>query len=95
MAITGDTIRDMAKLSRLRVSDDHLDDMTARFAATLALFDAQRAVPTDGVEPMAHPLDAVQPLRADAVTASDRRSELQAVAPLVEDGHYLVPRVVE
>ena len=50
---------------------------------------------TTGVEPMAHPQDAALRLRADAVTETDRRSAYQAVAPQVENGLYLVPKVIE
>jgi aspartyl-tRNA(Asn)/glutamyl-tRNA(Gln) amidotransferase subunit C len=85
----------MAQLARLRVDDGDVDDLASRFDAILGLFDALGAADTDGVEPMAHPLDAVQKLRADEVTETDQRDALQAVAPLVEDGLYLVPRVVE
>ena len=54
-----------------------------------------QAVDTSGVEPLANPLDARQRLRQDRVTEGDRRGEFQALAPAVEDGLYLVPRVVE
>ena len=50
---------------------------------------------TTGVEPMAHPLDLSQRLRADAVTETDARAEFQAIAPQTADGLYLVPRVIE
>lgn len=99
MATSSDTSRDlvleMAQLARLRVEDDDVAYLTTRFDAILGLFDALGAAGTDGVEPMAHPLDAVQKLRSDQVTETDQRDALQAVAPLVEDGLYLVPRVVE
>ena len=95
MAISKDTIRDMAQLARLRVDEAEIGDLTRRFAAVLNLFEALGRADVDGVAPMAHPLDATQTLREDAVTEGNRRDELQAVAPLVEDGLYLVPRVVE
>jgi aspartyl-tRNA(Asn)/glutamyl-tRNA(Gln) amidotransferase subunit C len=50
---------------------------------------------TDNVEPMAHPMDQVQRLRADAVTETDNRKKFQAIAPQVEAGLYLVPKVIE
>jgi len=50
---------------------------------------------TDGVEPMAHPMDQVQRLRADTVTEQDNREKFQAIAPQVEAGLYLVPKVIE
>ncbi|MEQ8515080.1 MAG: Asp-tRNA(Asn)/Glu-tRNA(Gln) amidotransferase subunit GatC, partial [Chromatocurvus sp.] len=46
-------------------------------------------------EPLSNPLDAHQPLRADIVTESDRRDDFQAIAPAVENGLYLVPKVIE
>jgi aspartyl-tRNA(Asn)/glutamyl-tRNA(Gln) amidotransferase subunit C len=52
-------------------------------------------IDTEGVEPLAHPLDAVQRLRADEVTELNQRDKLQAVAPAVEEGLFLVPKVIE
>lgn len=95
MSVTGDTIREIAQLARLRVNDNELAALTGSFNAILDLFEQLQAAPTDGVEPMANPLDASQALRDDQVTEENQREELQAVAPLVEDGLYLVPRVVE
>jgi aspartyl-tRNA(Asn)/glutamyl-tRNA(Gln) amidotransferase subunit C len=54
-----------------------------------------QAVDTRGVEPMSHALDVVQRLREDAVTEPDQHALLQSVAPQVEGGHYLVPKVIE
>jgi aspartyl-tRNA(Asn)/glutamyl-tRNA(Gln) amidotransferase subunit C len=52
-------------------------------------------VDTTGVEPLAHAIDAIATLRADAVTEQVDRDSLQAGAPRVEEGYYLVPRVIE
>jgi aspartyl-tRNA(Asn)/glutamyl-tRNA(Gln) amidotransferase subunit C len=95
MAISNDTVRDMAQLARLRVDEDEIEDLTQRFSAVLDLFEVLGSADVAGVAPMAHPLDATQTLRDDVVTEGNRRDELQAVAPLVENGLYLVPRVVE
>lgn len=95
MSVSGDTIREIAQLARLRVEDDELPAMTSSFNTILDLFEQLQAAPTDGVEPMANPLDASQSLRDDLVTESNQREALQAVAPLTEDGLYLVPRVVD
>lgn len=95
MSVDSDTIRDIAQLARLRVEEEELPALTEAFNATLALFEQLKAAPTEGVSPMANPLDASQPLRMDVVTESDQREALQASAPQVEDGLYLVPRVVE
>ncbi|WP_156490761.1 Asp-tRNA(Asn)/Glu-tRNA(Gln) amidotransferase subunit GatC, partial [Oleiphilus sp. HI0086] len=50
---------------------------------------------TEDIPPMAHPMDAVQVLRPDVVTESDKREKLQTVAPNTEDGLFLVPKVIE
>ena len=59
------------------------------------MVDRMAAVPTEGIEPMAHPQEAMQRLRADVVTEGDQRESFQSVAPEIEDGLYLVPKVVE
>ena len=61
----------------------------------LAMVDEMSAVDTDGVEPMSHPQEVTQRLRADRVTEADQREIFQSLAPAVEDGLYLVPKVIE
>ncbi|WOJ98325.1 Asp-tRNA(Asn)/Glu-tRNA(Gln) amidotransferase subunit GatC [Congregibacter brevis] len=95
MSVSGDTIREIAQLARLRVEDDELPELTVSFNAILDLFEQLQAAPTDGVEPMANPLDNRQTLREDIVTEENQRGALQSTAPLTEDGLYLVPRVVD
>ena len=95
MSITSDSISAIAYLARLRVEEDELPALTESFNAILDLFEQMQGIPTAGVVPMAHPLDACQPLRDDVVTEQNLRDALQSVAPQTEDGLYLVPRVVE
>jgi len=59
------------------------------------MVDEMRAVDTSGIEPMAHPQEIHQRMREDAVIEEDRRALFQAIAPQVEDGLYLVPKVIE
>lgn len=84
-----------AHLARLGLSDSETSGYVDDLVRILGMVDQLQAVDTDGVAPMAHPLDATQPLRADEVSESDQREQLQHCAPAVEDGLYLVPRVVE
>ena len=63
--------------------------------AILAMVDQMAAAQTAGVEPMAHPQEAAQRLRGDAVTEGDRREAFQGIAPATQDGLYLVPQVIE
>ena len=68
---------------------------TATLNNILGLIDAMQAVDTTGIEPLAHPLEATQRLRADTVTEQNQRDAYQAVAPAVENGLFLVPKVIE
>ncbi|WP_054112856.1 Asp-tRNA(Asn)/Glu-tRNA(Gln) amidotransferase subunit GatC [Marinagarivorans algicola] len=88
-------IQQLAKLARLHIADDQADEVTNRISTVLALVDQLSAVDTEGVAPMAHPLDAVQILRADEITEPNVREQMQAIAPATEDGLFLVPKVID
>ena len=95
MPITPEDVNSIAHLARLGVDQDKLDDYAAELSNMLNLVDQLNAVDTTGVEPMAHPGHAKAWLREDSVTESDQREALQAPAPLVEQGLFLVPKVIE
>lgn len=95
MAIASSDIAKLAHLARIAVSDDEVGQVTERISDVLNLVDQLQAVDTEGVKPMAHPLDTTQRLRADQVTEPNQRDHFQAIAPATEDGLYLVPRVIE
>lgn len=95
MAIAPSDIAKLAHLARIAVPDSEVDQVTQRISDVLDLVDQLQAADTEGVQPMAHPLDAIQRLRADQVTEPNQRDEFQAIAPATEDGLYLVPRVIE
>ena len=95
MALDQDQIRDIAALSRLQIDDTQVSEYQKNLSNILDLVDQLAAVDTSAVEPMAHPLDAVQRLRADVVTETNERERFQRVAPQVAEGHYIVPKVVE
>lgn len=88
-------IEKLAKLVRLEINDETLGEVANSITEVLALVDQLQAADTNGVAPMAHPLDAVQILRADEVTEPNVREEFQAIAPATENGLYLVPKVIE
>ncbi len=88
-------IQQLAKLAQLHIADDQVDEVTNRISTVLALVDQLSAVDTEGVAPMAHPLDAVQILRADEITEPNVREQMQAIAPATEDGLFLVPKVID
>jgi len=95
MVIDGDEIARIAHLARLEVNEAGAERTTRELTNILEFVARMNAVNTDHVIPMAHPLDANQRLRADQITEIDRRSEFQAGAPAVENGLYLVPKVIE
>jgi len=95
MAIDGDEITRIAHLARLEVADEAVARTAEELANILEFVGQMNSVDTSDVTPMAHPLDANQRLRADQITETDRRSEYQAGAPAVENGLYLVPKVLE
>jgi aspartyl-tRNA(Asn)/glutamyl-tRNA(Gln) amidotransferase subunit C len=85
----------LAVLARLNVDDAVFDEVSQGISDVLALVEQLQAVDTQGVEPMAHPLDALQRLRADEVSEGNCRETFQAIAPQTEAGLYLVPKVIE
>jgi len=95
MSLVHDQVRRLARLARIALRPDETEAVLEQLNRVLALVDEMRRVDTAGVEPMAHPLDAVQRLRSDTVTEPDRRELYQSVAPAVEGGFYLVPKVIE
>jgi aspartyl-tRNA(Asn)/glutamyl-tRNA(Gln) amidotransferase subunit C len=95
MAIEQDEIEKVAELARIRISEDELGQVTDRITEILQMMDRLQTVDTDNVEPMANPMDATQQLRPDKVTEGNRRDAFQKIAPSVEDGLYLVPKVID
>ncbi|MBK8676096.1 MAG: Asp-tRNA(Asn)/Glu-tRNA(Gln) amidotransferase subunit GatC [Cellvibrionales bacterium] len=88
-------VEQLARLARLGLDDAVLARTTQSLGDVLTLIDQLQALDTAGVEPMSHPLDAVQRLRADVVSEPNQREALQAIAPAVADGLFLVPKVIE
>jgi len=95
MSLSHDQIRRIARLARIAIAPGEADALAARLNRVLALVEELRAVDTAGIEPMAHALELVQRLRPDEATEPDRRELYQSVAPAVQDGLYLVPKVIE
>ena len=95
MAFDKAEVEKIAQLARLYISDSEIDEVTGRIRDILALIDQMQSVDTNDVVPLAHPLDLTQRLREDDVTEFNRRGELQLLAPKVEQGLYLVPKVIE
>ncbi|BCA27199.1 Asp-tRNA(Asn)/Glu-tRNA(Gln) amidotransferase subunit GatC [Metapseudomonas otitidis] len=95
MALERSDVEKIAHLARLGLNEGDIPRTTETLNNILGLIDAMQAVDTDGVEPLAHPLEATQRLRADEVTEENHRDAYQAIAPAVENGLYLVPKVID
>ena len=95
MSLTIDDVRRIAKLARIAVTQDEVAATQQQLNRIFGLIEEMRAVDTSGIEPMAHAQDVMLRLREDVATAPDRRAAWQAVAPAVENGLYLVPKVIE
>ena len=95
MEVDRSHIEKLGELARLEMSEATIDEVTNRLANVLALVDQLQAADTDNVAPMAHPMDALQRLRADLVTEPNQRDAFQAIAPATQDGLYLVPKVID
>ncbi len=95
MALERTEVEKIAHLARLGLSEADLPRTTETLNNILGLIDRMQAVDTTGIEPLAHPLETTQRLRADVVTETNQREAFQAIAPALEEGLYLVPRVIE
>jgi len=95
MSLDAAEIKKIAHLARLGINAEDIPEYSRNLSDILAFVEQLNAVDTTGVEPLAHPLEATQRLRADEVTETDNRDSFQQVAPETEAGLYLVPQVIE
>lgn len=95
MSLNTNDIKKVAQLARLAMSEAEIDAAQAQLNGIFGLIAEMQAVDTAHVEPMSHSQDLTQRLRDDVVTEPNRREAFQAIAPQVEQGLYLVPKVIE
>ena len=99
MALNPQDVSRIAHLARLELSPREAGTMLAQLNGFFGIVEQMSAVDTRGVEPLYTPLSAVQQvalrLREDVVTETDQREANQRSAPAVEDGLFLVPKVIE
>lgn len=88
-------VHKVARLGALAITVEEEPAVKEKLTAIVGLFDELAGINTDGIEPMAHPLDQIQRLRDDAVSEQDIHDYVQKIAPSVEAGLYLVPKVIE
>jgi aspartyl-tRNA(Asn)/glutamyl-tRNA(Gln) amidotransferase subunit C len=95
MSLTRDDVKRAARLARLAIDEREADEVLAQLDRIFGMIAEMQAVDVTGVEPMAHAQDVVLRLRPDTVTEADQRELFQGIAPKVDDGLYLVPKVIE
>jgi aspartyl-tRNA(Asn)/glutamyl-tRNA(Gln) amidotransferase subunit C len=95
MALTLADVHRIAHLARIEIDATAATEVHRKLEAIFAMINELQAVDTTGIVPMAHAQDVMLPLRDDEVSDTDQHALFQSVAPAVEDGLYLVPRVVE
>lgn len=95
MALTADDVKKIAYLARLGINQQDIEAYTQDLSGLLELMKQMGETDTHDVMPMAHPMDQAQRLRVDEVTESDNRNNFQLIAPQVEEGLYLVPKVID
>jgi len=88
-------VKRIAHLARIEISEAQALQTQGQLNGIFGLIESMQAVDTEGVEPMSHAQDVMLRLREDAVTESDQRALFQSIAPQVEAGLYLVPKVIE
>ena len=95
MTISPEEIKKIAHLARLNLSEDDITLYAPQLSRILDLIEQMSKVDTTSVEPLAHSLDISQRLRPDAITELNLREKFMEIAPNVEAGLYLVPKVIE
>ncbi|CAG4910956.1 Asp-tRNA(Asn)/Glu-tRNA(Gln) amidotransferase subunit GatC [Paraburkholderia gardini] len=99
MALTLTDVKRIAHLARLELPDADAEQTLAQLNDFFGLVEQMQAVDTTGIAPLAHPIEQIEDvalrLRDDAATEVVRRDEFQRPAPAVQEGLYLVPKVLE
>jgi aspartyl-tRNA(Asn)/glutamyl-tRNA(Gln) amidotransferase subunit C len=95
MKLTISDVKRIARLARIAVTGEESETILGQLQSIFTLIEQMQAVDTKGIEPMSHAQDVVLRLREDRVTEADQHELFQSVAPAVERGLYLVPKVIE
>jgi aspartyl-tRNA(Asn)/glutamyl-tRNA(Gln) amidotransferase subunit C len=95
MSLTAEEVKQIAYLARLGIDEKDIKSYTSDLSNMLDLMTQMSDAETDNIQPMAHPMDQLQRLREDVATEKNQRESFQSIAPQVEEGLYLVPKVLD
>ncbi|TYC51661.1 Asp-tRNA(Asn)/Glu-tRNA(Gln) amidotransferase subunit GatC [Rhodobacterales bacterium] len=95
MSVDTNTVKRVAKLARIRVSDDDATRMTGELNAILGFVEQLDEVNIEGVEPLTSVVEQTMKKRADGITDGSKASDIIRNAPASEDNFFMVPKVVE
>ena len=95
MSLDEATVARIARLARIRIEDDQRAPMAAELSNIMGWIEQLNEVDTDDVPPMTSMEGVTLALRADEVTDGDKVDDVLANAPEAQDGHFVVPKVVE
>ena len=95
MSLDKTGISKIAWLARLAIAEEDIADYSRELSGILAMVEQMNSVDTAGCTPLAHPLEIKARLRQDEITETNQRDKFQSIAPSVDQGLYLVPKVIE
>ncbi len=95
MSLDKEEIEKIAWLARLALDEDDISNYSRDLTNILSMIEQMNAIDTKNIEPLAHPLEINARLRDDAINETNQREKFQKLAPAVENGHYIVPKVIE
>ncbi|OGA32603.1 MAG: asparaginyl/glutamyl-tRNA amidotransferase subunit C [Betaproteobacteria bacterium RIFCSPLOWO2_12_FULL_62_13b] len=95
MSLSLPEVKRVALLARIEITDGEAEVVQGQLNNIFKLIQQMQSVDTEGITPMAHAQDVVQRLREDRITETDQHALYQSIAPQVENGLYLVPKVIE
>lgn len=95
MSLTPEEVRKIGHLARLNLSEQDVARYTEQLSSIFDFITQMESANTDHVEPITHAMQFAQRLRPDVVSEENNRDKFQAIAPAVEAGLYLVPKVIE
>lgn len=93
--LDAEKVKSLANLARINIDDAIIGEVASSISSIISFVDQLQAADTSQVEPMAHPLNAKQRLRKDEITEENQRDLMHTIAPVVENGLYLVPSVID